>query len=48
LLAEANRIVAPAMLIVGEVAVLGRSQTDSKPQSVPIYDKPELRIQQEG
>lgn len=48
LLAEANRIVAPAMLIVGEVAVLGCSQTNSKPQSVPIYDKPELRIQQEG
>ncbi len=48
LLAEAHRIAAPAMLIIGEVASLGISKTGSKPQFSPIYDKPEFKIQQKG
>jgi uroporphyrin-III C-methyltransferase/precorrin-2 dehydrogenase/sirohydrochlorin ferrochelatase len=48
LLADAHRIAAPAMLIIGEVAALGVSKSGSKPQSLAIYDKPEARIQQKG
>jgi hypothetical protein len=46
--ADAHRIAAPAMLIIGEVAALGVSKSVSKPQSLAIHDKPESKIQQKG
>jgi len=48
LLAEAHRVAAPAMLIVGEVAALGGSAENSVPQSPQFYAKPDLQIAQEG
>jgi uroporphyrin-III C-methyltransferase/precorrin-2 dehydrogenase/sirohydrochlorin ferrochelatase len=48
LLAEANRVAAPAMLIVGEVAALGAKMQEAMPQSPQNYAKPELRIAQKG
>jgi uroporphyrin-III C-methyltransferase/precorrin-2 dehydrogenase/sirohydrochlorin ferrochelatase len=48
LLADAHRVAAPAMLIVGEVAALGGREQYSAPQSRQIYAKPELRIAQKG
>ena len=50
LLAEAHRVTAPAMLIVGEVAALGyqRSQRSQWPQWPQIYAKPESRVAQKG
>jgi len=48
LLAEAHRVAAPAMLIVGEVAVLGNAQQRPIPQAPQNYAKPEIRITQKG
>jgi uroporphyrin-III C-methyltransferase/precorrin-2 dehydrogenase/sirohydrochlorin ferrochelatase len=48
LLADAHRVAAPAMLIVGEVAALGGAEQYSAPQSRQIYAKPELRTAQKG
>ncbi len=51
LLAEAHRVAAPAMLIVGEVAALGRSiasRTGDLPQITEFYAKPDLRITSKG
>ena len=48
LLAEANRIAAPAMLIVGEVAALGGELQVREPQSSSNYAKPDIRIAQKG
>jgi len=48
LLAEAHRIAAPAMLIVGEVAALGNAQQRPIPQAAQNYAKPEIRITQKG
>lgn len=47
LLAEAHRVAAPAMLIVGEVAALGQAGQTAlaeSPQITKNYAKPELRI----
>jgi uroporphyrin-III C-methyltransferase/precorrin-2 dehydrogenase/sirohydrochlorin ferrochelatase len=48
LLAEAHRVAAPSMLIVGEVAALGGEQQIREPQSSQIYAKPDIRIAQKG
>ena len=48
LLADAHRVTAPAMLIVGEVAALGGEQQDREPQSAHKYAKPDIRIAQKG
>jgi uroporphyrin-III C-methyltransferase/precorrin-2 dehydrogenase/sirohydrochlorin ferrochelatase len=48
LLADAHRVAAPAMLIVGEVAALGVAEQRPLPQSVQNYAKPEIRIPQKG
>ncbi len=48
LLAEAHRIVAPAMLIVGEVAALGVDACDEAPQAAWKYAKPVHPIKKEG
>ncbi len=48
LLAEANRVAAPAMLIVGEVAALGAELQNAMPQTQGNYAKPEFRIAQKG
>ncbi len=47
LLAEAHRISAPAMLIVGEVAALGASTQQEGPHFTEKYDKPVPRIEKE-
>jgi uroporphyrin-III C-methyltransferase/precorrin-2 dehydrogenase/sirohydrochlorin ferrochelatase len=46
LLADAHRVAAPAMLIIGEVAALGIREQDPMPQSAQNYAKPELRMVQ--
>lgn len=46
LLADANRVAAPAMLIIGEVAALGIREQRSMPQTAQNYAKPEVRIAQ--
>lgn len=46
LLAEANEVKAPAILIVGEVAELG--QTVASPQEPPKYAKQSLQIAEQG
>jgi uroporphyrin-III C-methyltransferase/precorrin-2 dehydrogenase/sirohydrochlorin ferrochelatase len=48
LLAEAHRVTAPAMLIIGEVAALGKENEFSRPQAAEIYAKPDYRIEQKG
>lgn len=58
LLAEAHQITSPAMLLVGEVAALGKSRTNGEdvrsekwrvePHVQGIYDKPEFRIANKG
>jgi uroporphyrin-III C-methyltransferase/precorrin-2 dehydrogenase/sirohydrochlorin ferrochelatase len=48
LLADAHRVAAPAMLIVGEVAALGVAKQGNKPQATQNYAKPEVRMSQEG
>jgi len=48
LLADAHRVSAPAMLIVGEVAALGVQSQDTVPQSAENYAKPDYRIAQKG
>lgn len=48
LLADAHRVVAPAMLIVGEVAAIGAEGQSPKPQATRKYAKPEIRMSQEG
>jgi len=48
LLADAHRVTAPAMLIVGEVAALGAAEQYPIPQSTRNYAKPEIRISQKG
>ena len=48
MLAEAHRIAAPAMLIVGEVAALGVTADIDTPQSTKFYDKPDIRIANKG
>jgi len=48
LLAAAHRVAAPAMLIVGEVAALGRGNEHAPPQAAENYAKPEVRIEQKG
>jgi uroporphyrin-III C-methyltransferase/precorrin-2 dehydrogenase/sirohydrochlorin ferrochelatase len=48
LLAEAHRVAAPAMLIVGEVAALGGTEQYPLPQTSQNYAKPEVRITQKG
>ncbi len=48
LLADAHRVTAPAMLIVGEVAALGGAEHYPVPQSKQNYAKPEFRISQKG
>ena len=47
LLAEAHRVAAPAMLIVGEVAALGRDLASAMPQSSQIYAKPDYRTEEQ-
>jgi uroporphyrin-III C-methyltransferase/precorrin-2 dehydrogenase/sirohydrochlorin ferrochelatase len=44
LLAEAHRVAAPAMLIVGEVAALGGEIPSQVPQSAQNYAKPDFRM----
>jgi len=48
LLADAHRVAAPAMLIVGEVAALGVAKQCPMPQSTENYAKPELRTARKG
>lgn len=48
LLAEANDVKAPAILIVGEVAALGHSATASAPQAAEKYAKQSLQIAEQG
>jgi len=48
LLADAHRVVAPAMLIVGEVAALGAARQCRMPQAPQNCAKPEVRMSQEG
>ena len=48
LLTEAHRIVAPAILIVGEVAALGKQESGGATQMVPSYAKPDYKIGQIG
>lgn len=48
LLAEAHRVAAPAMLIVGEVAALGVTVDIETPQPTEIYAKPDIRIANKG
>ena len=48
LLADAHRVTAPAMLIVGEVAALGAAEQGSIPQVTQNYAKPDVRISQKG
>ena len=48
LLADAHRVAAPAMLIVGEVAALGVAEQLPIPQPARNYAKPVLRISQKG
>lgn len=48
LLAEAHRVAAPAMLIVGEVAALGSQNDRTVPQAAEFYAKPDYRIEQKG
>lgn len=48
MLAEAHRISAPAMLIVGEVAALGNDQIGGKPQADQNCDKNNDRSNQQG
>jgi len=48
LLADAHRVAAPAMLIVGEVAALGAAEQCPVPQSAQNYAKPDIRISQKG
>jgi len=46
LLADAHRVAAPAMLIIGEVAALGVRKEHPTPQTAQNCAKPELRIAQ--
>jgi len=46
LLADANRVAAPAMLIIGEVAALGVRKQGTAPQAAQNCVKPSLRIAQ--
>ena len=48
LLAEAHRVMAPAMLIVGEVAALGSENELAEPHAAAFYAKPDYRIEQKG
>jgi uroporphyrin-III C-methyltransferase/precorrin-2 dehydrogenase/sirohydrochlorin ferrochelatase len=48
LLAEANKVVAPAMLIVGEVAALGAELHGAMPQKLQNYAKSDFGIAQKG
>jgi len=48
LLADAHRVKAPAMLIVGEVAVLGDAEQRPIPQTAENYAKPSIRISKKG
>ncbi len=48
LLADAHRVAAPAMLIIGEVAALGVQSQEGDPQSSRNYAKPDVRIAQKG
>jgi uroporphyrin-III C-methyltransferase/precorrin-2 dehydrogenase/sirohydrochlorin ferrochelatase len=48
LLADAHRVAAPAMLIVGEVVALGAAKQGTKRQATQNYAKPEVRMSQEG
>jgi uroporphyrin-III C-methyltransferase/precorrin-2 dehydrogenase/sirohydrochlorin ferrochelatase len=48
LLTEAHRVQAPAMLIVGEVAALGATDSLRVPQSAQNCAKPEVRIATKG
>jgi len=48
LLADAHRVTAPAMLIIGEVAALGGAEQYAALQSTQNYAKPELRTAQKG
>lgn len=47
LLAEAHRVAAPAILIVGEVAALGNEAWNPVPQSTQNYAKPDYRIEKQ-
>ena len=46
LLADAHRVAAPAMLIIGEVAAIHAAQQSRVPQSAQIYAKPDFKIAQ--
>ncbi len=48
LLTEAHRIVPPAILIVGEVAALGKQESGGATQMVPSCAKPDYKIGQIG
>ncbi len=48
MLAEAHRIVPPAMLIVGEVAALGQTGKVQQPHRPSIYAKHSVRVTQKG
>ncbi|MEL7185087.1 MAG: siroheme synthase CysG [Pseudomonadota bacterium] len=48
LLAEANDVKAPAILIVGEVAGLGQNAIVDRPQTSSIYAKPSIQIAKQG
>jgi len=48
LLAEANRVAAPAMLIVGEVAALGAELPGTMPHLSQNYAKPDFRVANKG
>ena len=48
LLAEANKVAAPAMLIVGEVAALGAELPAAMPHFSQNYAKPDFRIAKKG
>jgi len=48
LLAEANKVAAPAMLIVGEVAALGAELPAAMPHFSQNYAKPDFRIANKG
>ncbi len=48
LIAEANRVQAPALLIVGEVAALGEQLDAERTQAAPIYATPPVGISEQG
>jgi uroporphyrin-III C-methyltransferase/precorrin-2 dehydrogenase/sirohydrochlorin ferrochelatase len=48
LLAEANKVAAPAMLIVGEVAALGAVLPVAMPHYSENYAKPDFRFAKKG